>query len=166
MAPLRSLWALGCGSLPLIPIFALLCPRHGSHRSRRASWRLPGLTLAHGSPTGRQGLVSLGESYFSPKLVPRSVVWQPSQPRGFHLAKQVLETPAEKIAAIRLWIVTSLTNKGTPGPWVLGQGRASNPANLGEDGGQGQKGMRLQERSPGREQLQISYFCRPLFSHL
>lgn len=80
------------------------------------------------------------ESHSSPKPVPSTVDWQPSQPGGCNLAKQVLETPAEKIATIRLWIVTSLTNKGTPGPWVLGQGRASNPANLGKEDGQGQSG--------------------------
>lgn len=40
------------------------------------------------------------------------------------MAKQVLETPAEKIAAIRSWIVTRLTNKGTkqgPGSWARGE---------------------------------------------
>lgn len=56
------------------------------------------------------------------------------------MAKQVLETPVEKMATIRLWIVTSLTNKGTPRPWVLGQGRAFKPANLGKEDGQGQMG--------------------------
>ena len=72
----------------------------------------------------------MGRASLLPKPMPRSAIWQPSQPRGCHLAKQVLETPAEKTAAVRLWIVTSLANKGTPGPWVLGQQRASNPANL------------------------------------
>ena len=80
------------------------------------------------------------ESHSSPQPVPSSVNWQPSQPRGCHLAKQVLETPVEKMATIRLWIVTSLTNKGTPRPWVLGQGRAFKPANLGKEDGQGQMG--------------------------
>lgn len=79
----------------------------------------------HTEPNRRAGAWCHWESNtLSPKPVPRSAIWQPSQPRGCHLAKQVLETPAEKIAAIRSWIVTRLTNKGTkqgPGSWARGE---------------------------------------------
>lgn len=121
------------------PFWPCCAQRLGSHCSRK----LVGSCQALPWHTGAQQL-PLGESYSLPKPVPRSVVWQPSQPRGCHLAQQVLETPAEKIAAIRLWTVTSHPNKGTPGPWVLGQGRASNLANLREEEGQGRGA-----RSPG-----------------
>lgn len=114
------------------PFWPCCAQRLGSHCSRK----LVGSCQALPWHTGAQQL-PLGESYSLPKPVPRSVVWQPSQPRGCHLAQQVLETPAEKIAAIRLWTVTSHPNKGTPGPWVLGQGRVSNLANLREEEGQG-----------------------------
>lgn len=130
MAPLLNLWALGCDSTSGFHF----CPAVPRGLGHIAAALLVGSCQALSWHMGAQQL-PLGESYLSSKLVPRSVVWQPSQPRGCHLAKHVLETPAEKIAAIRLWIVTSLTNKGTSGPWVLGQGRASNEAHLEEEDG-------------------------------
>lgn len=48
-------------TLPLVPILPCCAQRLGSHRSHRAGWQRPGLTLAHGSPavaTGRALLFS------------------------------------------------------------------------------------------------------------
>lgn len=140
MGPLLSLWTLGCDSTSGCHV----CPAVPRGLGHIAATELVGSCQALSWHMGAQPL-PLGEPYSSPKPVPRSVIWQPSQPRGCHLAKQVLETPAERIAAIILGSVTSLTNKRTPGPWVLGQGRASNPANVGEEDGQGQVGDTARE---------------------
>lgn len=61
MVPLLSLGPLAV-TLLLVPFLPCCAQRLGSHRSRRAGWQLPGLTLAHGSPTVATGRVLL----FSP----------------------------------------------------------------------------------------------------
>lgn len=160
-------WPLDLVSGPLAVGFhpwSRVCPAVPRGVGHSAAAEPAGSCQASPWHTGAQR-VPPAESHSSPRPVPSSVAWQPSQPRGCHLAKQVLETPAEKIATIRLWIETSLTNKGTPGPWVPGQGRASNPANLGKEDGQDRRG-RACPRSSGSTCLQIPYFCGYLFSHL
>lgn len=125
---------------PLVPCFwfpLLPCCAHrlGSHHSRRAVWQLPGLTLAHGSPTVATGRVLL---FSQARAQICCLAAFPAQ--GLPLGQVGPGDSAEKTAAISLWVVTSLTNKETPGPWVLGQGTASNPASLGEEDGQSRAG--------------------------